>query len=221
VEREDAVPVGARRKHHGAVRAPEARVARRPPVGSEHERLRPTHRARARAHDPTEEERAFLVVVVVARVAVRSRKPHVRRVPLRSVIFIFVVAQSEVDDGAVVASLVIVAIVTIVTTGIMVVHFRKREKKRGVFVVSPSRRQNIYFSFFSAKKKCFLFFFSFVLLFSFLFSFCVLLFSFLFLSVLLSFCFLFLLCSFVFFWGFFFLCLYLRAHRPSCRAGRS
>jgi hypothetical protein len=186
--------VGARRKHHGAVRAPEARVARRPPVGSEHEGLRPAHRARARAHDPAEEERAFLVVfvvvVVVARVAVRSREPHVRRVPLRSVICI-VIAQSEVDDGAVVASL---AIVTIVATGTMVVHFRKKEKKLGVFVVSPSRRQNIYFPFFFRQKKWFLFFFSFcvLLLFRFSFGLFVLLFSFRFSFVLFCFCFFFL-----------------------------
>jgi hypothetical protein len=158
MEREDAVPVGARRKHDGAVRAPEARVARRPPVGSEHEGLRPTHRARARAHDPAEEERAFLVVFGV----VRSRKPHVRRVPLRVVVIFVVIAQSEVDDGAVVASL---TIVTIVTTGTMVVHFRKREKKRGVSSF-PSKYR---LSFFSAKKKVFSFgsfvFFCFLLFF--------------------------------------------------------
>jgi hypothetical protein len=149
VEREDAVPVGARRKHDGAVRAPEARVARRPPVGSEHEGLRPTHRARARAHDPAEEERAFLGAFV----AVRSRKPHVRRVPLRSVIVIVVVAHGEVDDRAVV----------------VVVHFRKKEKERGVSCF-PSKYRLF---FFSAQKKVFSFgsFVFFVFSFSFLFFF--------------------------------------------------
>jgi hypothetical protein len=187
VEREDAVPVGARRKHHGAVRAPEASVARRPPVGSEHEGLRPTHRARARAHDPAEEERAFLVVFV----AVRSRKPHVRRVPLRSVIVVvifIVIAHGEVDDGAVVASLVIVAIGT---TGTMVVHFRK-EKKRGVSWF-PSKYR---LSFFFRQKKVFSFLFFFCVLLLFRFSFGSFVFgSFVFFS---CFLFLFFFCSFDF-----------------------